>query len=136
MDPEQETQDTATEETPETEDTGAGTLETEPTWEERLQAALQETDQAKEAATIHGAEAEALRAQLPTRWSAIASCFWHGTRTCRWRWCRAGAWPSWSRHTSAHRGWWSGCVDGHRSRRRRSACQRGRPPVEGRSWPA
>ena len=64
MDPEQETQDTATEETPETEDPGAGTLETEPTWEERLQAALQETDQAKEAATIHGAEAEALRAQL------------------------------------------------------------------------
>ena len=36
MDPEQETQDKATEETPETEDTGAGTLETEPTWEERV----------------------------------------------------------------------------------------------------
>ena len=52
MDPEQETQDTAKEETPETEDTETGTLETEPTWEERLQAALQETDQAKEAATI------------------------------------------------------------------------------------
>ncbi len=64
MDPEQEPQDIATEETPESEDTGVGTLETEPTWEERLQAALQETDHAKEAATIHGAEAEALRAQL------------------------------------------------------------------------
>ena len=64
MDPEQETQDKATEETPETEDTGAAMDEAAPAWEERVQELQQEAEQAREAAAIHGAEAEALRAQL------------------------------------------------------------------------
>ena len=64
MDPEQETQDKATEETPETEDTGAAMDEAAPAWEERVQELQQEAEQAREAAAIHGAESEELRAQL------------------------------------------------------------------------
>ena len=64
MDPEQETQDTATEETPETEDTGAAMDEATAAWEERAHELQQEAEQAREAAAIHGAESEALRAQL------------------------------------------------------------------------
>ena len=64
MDPEQETQDTATEETPETEPTGAAMDEATPAWEERVQELQQEAEQAHAAAVAHGAEAESLRAQL------------------------------------------------------------------------
>ena len=66
MDPEQETQATATEETPETEDTGAAMDEAAPAWEERVHELQQEAEQTREAAAIHGAEAEAeaLRARL------------------------------------------------------------------------
>ena len=64
MDPEQETQATATEETPETEDTGAAMDEAVPAWEERVQELQQEAEQARAAAVAHGAEAESLRAQL------------------------------------------------------------------------
>ena len=64
MDPEQETQDTATVETPETEDTGAAMDEAAPAWEERVQELQQEAEQARAAAVAHGAEAESLRSQL------------------------------------------------------------------------
>ena len=64
MDPEQETQDTATEETPETEDTGAAMDEAAPAWEERVQELQQEAEQARAASVAHGAEAESLRSQL------------------------------------------------------------------------
>ncbi len=64
MDPEQETQDTATEETPETEDTGAAMDEAAPAWEERVQELQQEAEQARATAVAHGAEAESLRSQL------------------------------------------------------------------------
>ena len=64
MDPEQETQDTATEETPETEDTEAAMDEAAPAWEERVQELQQEAEQARAAAVAHGAEAESLRSQL------------------------------------------------------------------------
>ena len=64
MDPEQETQDTATEETPVTEDTGAAMDEAAPAWEERVQELQQEAEQARAASVAHGAEAESLRSQL------------------------------------------------------------------------
>ena len=93
MDPEQETQDTATEETPETEDTEAAMDEAAPAWEERVQELQQEAE------TGHGrrpSRTERRRSRCghswPTRWCATARCCWHGTRTCPWRWCRARAW--------------------------------------------
>ena len=64
MDPEQETQDTATVETLETEDTEAVMDEAVPAWEERVQELQQEAEQARATAVAHGAEAESLRAQL------------------------------------------------------------------------
>ena len=64
MDPEQETQDTATEETPVIEDTGAAMDEATPAWEERVQELQQEAEQARAASVAHGAEAESLRSQL------------------------------------------------------------------------
>ena len=64
MDPEQETQDTATEETPETTDTGASMDEAAPAWEERVLELQQEAEQARAASVAHGAEAESLRSQL------------------------------------------------------------------------
>ena len=67
MDPEQETQDTATEETPvtaESADTEAVMDEAAPAWEERVQELQQEAEQARAAAVAHGAESESLRSQL------------------------------------------------------------------------
>ena len=64
MDPEQETQDTATEETPQTEDAEAEMDVAAPAWEERVQELQQEAEQARAAAIAHGAEAESLRSQL------------------------------------------------------------------------
>ena len=64
MDPEQETQDTATEETPQTEDAEAEMDVAAPAWEERVLELQQEAEQARAAAIAHGAEAESLRAQL------------------------------------------------------------------------
>ena len=64
MDTEQETQDTATEETPVTEDTEAVMDEAAPAWEERVQELQQEVEQARAASVAHGAEAESLRSQL------------------------------------------------------------------------
>ena len=64
MDPEQETQDTAIEETPETEDTEAVMDEAAPAWEERVLELQQEAEQARAASVAHGAEAESLRSQL------------------------------------------------------------------------